>query len=382
MTYSGAMQTGILSLTILVTLALWPFWPARAQLEFMGDLHQEQAKEKAELEKMRDEMNDVRSTIGDSMHALGQMGAQINRAQHMKEFHIIAKEADWELFPGTTARCLTYNGQMPGPSIRVQEGDLVRVVLHNELKVPTSLYFHGLLAPHGVNGLPRQGAGLVGPGETFAFQFVAQHPGTFWYHPQVVHADQQTRGLYGALVVEPKSMPKTFERDFLVVVGQHTLVPRAASAAAKPHTVGQKVNAAYASGLESVSPVMPSLPPSATTYFSINGKSAPGIPPMEVHKGERVRLRVINAAQTVCPIHLTGHRFEVVTVNGADGLEPHVTRDSVALQAGDRVDLEFSADNPGVWSLASGLISQTTNNGKFPGGVAWVVRYLPESPGK
>jgi hypothetical protein len=124
------------------------------------------------------------------------------------------------------------------------------------------------------------------------------------------------------------------------------------------------------------------VPPSAVTYFTINGKSAPAIPPLEVHKGERIRLRVINASQQVCPLHLSGHKFEVISTNGSDGLEPHVSRDTVAVQPGDRFDLEFSADNPGNWSLSSILAGQTSNNGKFPGGIACVLRYVNGAPAK
>ena len=114
------------------------------------------------------------------------------------------------------------------------------------------------------------------------------------------------------------------------------------------------------------------------TFYLMNGKSAPAIPPIELRKGERVRLRVINAGSQCVPLYLSGHRFEVVSQNGGDLLEPHLFRDTIAVQPSDRIDLEFSADNPGVWSLASDIPLQATNQGRFPGGIACVVRYSGE----
>jgi FtsP/CotA-like multicopper oxidase with cupredoxin domain len=107
----------------------------------------------------------------------------------------------------------------------------------------------------------------------------------------------------------------------------------------------------------------------------MNGKAAPAIPPIELRQGERVRLRVVNAGQHAIPLYLSGHRFEVMSINGSDNLEPHVYRDTITLNPSDRVDLSFAADNPGVWSFASELLEQASNEGKFPGGIACVVRY-------
>lgn len=376
-----ALRPALFVTLLLVVLFCRP--SAAASGEAMN-LSQEQAKEKLELEEMKGELDDIRGTIGETVRALNQISAQMN-SQKVKEFHLIAREAAWELFPGTATRTWTYNGQIPGPSIRVQEGELVRVVLHNELKVPTSLHFHGMILPAGLDGMPRPGAGLVPPGKSYAYQFQATQVGTFWYHPQIVHADQQTRGMYGAIIVEPTSVPKNYEKDYLVILGQFLVAPKAT--ADQPQSGTRNARTAQAGGtkpatnpakdtLETVPLATSEVPSGAVTYFTINGKCAPAIPPMEVHRGERVRLRVINASQQVCPIHFSGHKFEVMSTNGGDGLEPHVMRDSLPVAPGDRFDLEFSADNPGIWSLSSELAHQASNNGKVPGGMALIVRYV------
>jgi FtsP/CotA-like multicopper oxidase with cupredoxin domain len=302
-----------------------------------ADLPTQQAQEKEELKDMHQELNDIKSTINEAQHGAEQVRRNMSNSATMQEVHLIAKETIWEPLPGVSTTILSYNGQEPGPVIRVLEGQPVRIILHNQMRMPTSLCFHGMMLPHAVAGLPRRDAGLVNPGQTYAFQLVAPAAGTYWYHPQVIHGDQLGLGLYGALIVEPVRSPQAFEHEEILMLGQ---------------TVS-----------------------AGKTYFTVNGKSAPAIPPIEVKQNERVRLRVVNASANACPLYLTGHHFEVVGCNGSDALEPHVTRDTITLQPGDRYDLEFTANNPGVWSLASILPSQTNNDGRYPGGIAVVVRY-------
>jgi FtsP/CotA-like multicopper oxidase with cupredoxin domain len=268
------------------------------------------------------------------------------------EFHLFAKPASCELYPGLSADCLTYNGKIPGPPLRVKEGELVKIVLHNQLKTPTSLIIQGLVLPQSVAGLPRKEAGIVQPGAAFAYQFMARQPGLYWYHPQVVNQDQKAAGMYGLLIVEPKN-GQPADKEVLLLISQVKYSAAAAHQALAPTDTA----------------------PGAQCVFLINGKAAPAIPPIELRQGERVRLRIVNASPEAVPLHLSGHRFEVVSTNGSDVLEPHVYRDTVTLNPSDRVELEFTADNPGVWSLASELMTQATNQGHFPGGIACVVRY-------
>jgi len=330
-----------ISLTLMLSAFIASPSMTAAVIDDAADLTTQQAQERMEMQDMRQELGNIKSTFGEATEGMEKLRQQVKQQASLQEVHLIAKEGSWEVVPGATAAGLTYNGQQPGPVIRVKEGDSVKVILHNQLKSPTSLYFHGMTLPHNIGGLPRKDAGLVTPGKTYAFSFIAPAAGTYWYHPQIVHADQMGKGLYGAIVVEPVRMAKTYERDFVMVIGQAS-VPTAAK---------------------------------SSTYFTVNGKSAPAIPPLEVNSGERIRLRMLNASASACPISLTGHRFEVVSTNGSDGVEPHLVRDTLTLQPGDRYDLEFTANNPGVWSLASLLPSQTNNDGKFPGGIAVVVRY-------
>lgn len=339
----------------ITTLALWalPSGSMAAEIDDAADVMTQQAQEKDELQDMKRELGDIKSTMTEATKGMEQLQQKVKERANAgsREIHLIAKDAQWEIVPGVSINALTYNGSEPGPVVRLREGDNVRIYLHNQMRSATSLYLHGMQLPQSVAGLPRKDAGMVTPGQTYAFQFVAPAAGTYWYHPQVIHADQMSRGLYGAIVVDSAHAGRSYDKDFVLVLGDTQIVSRPL-----PGTAGG----------------------GARTYFTVNGKSAPAIAPLEVHSGERVRLRLINASSVAFPLYLTGHKLEIVSINGGDVMEPHVTRDTITLQPGDRVDADFVANNPGVWSLASVLPSQTTTDGKFPGGVAVVVRY-PES---
>lgn len=340
-------------------------------LDEAGSVGEEQIKEKQELGNMRSEMDGITKEIDGALNELQNLTKkyQSNANAKVFEMHLFARESKCAPLKGQSVNCLTYNGKIPGPVIRVRQGTRVKVVLHNQLKTSTSLYFHGLRAPHQVNGLPRKGAGIVPPGESFIYQFIANNSGTFWYHPQVVHANQRLKGLYGVLIVEPKLRSRPYDKDI-------TLVFSKLSSKKITRTVKSKSTKTAKTVSEDVA-IAPTSKhdEDLEVAFLVNGKQAPQIPPIELRRGQRVKLRLINSSDEVVPVHLTGHKLEVISTNGGDKLEPHYFRDSITLNPSDRVDAEFIANNPGVWSLASELFYQASSNGKFPGGIALVVRY-------
>jgi FtsP/CotA-like multicopper oxidase with cupredoxin domain len=343
---TAVLTTAVTSFTFFQTLLP----PAAAQIDDAADLHTQQEQEKNELRDMKKQIDDIKSNMQNALKDMSRVQSMV-AGEQVKEFHLQVKETSWEVFPGCYLSACTYNNQLPGPTIRVSEGDQVRLVVHNGLKTTTSLYIQGMLLPHKVDGLPRKGGGLINPGEACAYQFVATQAGTFYYRPQVPHLEQMHRGLLGVIVVEPKSIPRTYERDQVIVLSSANTTDLSKKTAG-----GQR--AAVAGSL-----------------FLANGKSAQALPPLELKQGERMRLRVVNAGTEPCPFSLTGHRLEVVAANGSDGIEPHVSRDTITIHPGERMDLEFTADNPGVWSLSSLSASQCSFNGQFPGGFAMVVRY-------
>lgn len=345
----------------------------------------EQARERQELEDMRQEVGDIKGTINDAMRQMTELNNQMKDQKYF-EVHLFAKESNVKVASDVQISALTYNGKLPGPELRFNQGDRVRLVLHNELKYATSLHFHGMILPGSVDGLPRPDSGIVKAGTTYAYQFIANQPGTFWYHPQIIHGDQKARGLFGALVIEPKGnrtqRADTPDKDVVLVIGdmkaefrsREGKQPEAARADGKTADAASQLLAnsqmrnfaAISSGDRRTD---------AHTFYLINGKSAPLAPPIDVRRGQRVRIRIINSGHTAVPMHLSGHRFEVLARDGSDLLEPHVYRDTVTVSPGERVVLEFTADNPGLWALASEVFEQASREGRTPGGIACIVRY-------
>ena len=367
--FKRALATVLLSLMATTRLLAQP----ALALDDIGDMAQEQAQEKLELEDMRNEMKDIKGQVRDAM---GAMSALTNQGQalpgsgpqqmNLREIHLFAREANLEVGAEsgankTTIKALTYNGKIPGPEIHVRQGEAVRIILHNNLKSPpssTSLHFHGLIAPHKVDGLPRAGGATAAPErflkaeDSFVYQFIANQTGTFFYHPQIIHQDQRFKGMFGAIIVHPRLPTKEADKELVL----------------------------FLSSAEALSKVATEPVATAKHVYLVNGKTAPFIPSLEVLNGERVRLHIINTLEQAVPLHLSGHRFEVTGINGSDPLEPRVVRDTITVNPSDRIDLEFTANNPGVWSLASELPGQNSNNGKFPGGIAMIVRYSELTP--
>lgn len=361
---------------LLISLALLTVFPLPAALA--QSMQQEQAEERIELDKMRNEINDIKGTINDAVDQINALGQQMANP-NIKEIHLFAREAVCDVAPGTQVTCLTYNGKLPGPEIRVKEGDRVRVVLHNQLSVPTSLHFNGMILPDNVDGLPRKDFGQVKPKESFVYQLVPRQRGTYWYHPQVMHSDQKSRGMFGAFVVEPKEDARTDavkDKDMVVFLSDLAIAPQGTAAAGAGRATGTgAASPGKGTVYDAIAQTQPN-PSSSKLFFLMNGHSAPLIPMIDLKRGARVRLRFINAsASRTIPMQLSGHRMEIVSVNGGDLLEPHVFRDTLQVLPCDRIDVEFVADNPGLWSLSSQLPYQATNQGKFPGGIACIVRY-------
>ena len=322
----------------------------------IDDVAAEQAKEKEELRKMKGELDDINQEIDsarDAMRNLNLNGGPNQptgrQALPVQEIHLFARNQQVEVAPGIKSLALTYNNKIPGPTLHVMEGQPVKIVLHNESNLPTSLHLHGLQAPHAVDGLPRSGSAdrqaerLLKPQDNFVYQFIAKEPGTYLYHPQVIHYDQRDRGLFGALIVHSRLQANDVKNEHELFIARLECQD-----AGKTKT---------------------------TSVLTVNGKTAQGIPAIQVRSGERVRLRVFNMSEEDVPLHLSGHKLEVKGQSGADVMEPKLMRDTVTIPAKQRAEIEFVANNPGVWSLASENWSQISSNGKFPGGVAIVVRY-------
>jgi FtsP/CotA-like multicopper oxidase with cupredoxin domain len=270
------------------------------------------------------------------------------KQQAGNEFTIVAKEATHQLRNDVTLPVYTYNGSVPGTEIRVKEGENVKIHLRNELSEPVTIHWHGYPVPNDMDGIPGVTMNAVQPGETFTYEFKATVPGTYWYHSHQDSVNQVDKGLYGALIVEPKEK-EHIDRDYTLVLDEWMSQPmdhhqNENHASHRNNDNGHQM----AHGSSS----MMGHDMSMYDIFTINGKSGNLIEPLKVKQGERVKLRLINAGYMSHKLHLHGHDFKVTTIDGQPLKEPKLIKDELlAIAPGERYDIEFTADNPGEWYL-------------------------------
>lgn len=245
----------------------------------------------------------------------------------VKEFHLVAEPVLREMAPGMKAHLWGYNGQSPGPTIEVVEGDRVRIFVTNRLPEVTSMHWHGQRLPNGMDGVSGLTQPPIAPGKTFVYEFEAKRAGTFMYHPHADEMTQMAMGMMGFWVTHPKN-PKfmAVDRDFVFLLNAYDIDP----GSYKPRT-----NTMLDFNL-----------------WTFNSRVFPGIDPLVVRKNDKVRIRVGNLTMTNHPIHLHGHEFMVTGTDGgwvpASARWPEVTTD---VAVGQMRAIEFVANELGDWSF-------------------------------
>jgi len=243
-----------------------------------------------------------------------------------KEFHLVAEPVVREFAPGMKANLWGYNGTSPGPTIEAVEGDRVRIFVTNKLPEPTSIHWHGMLLPSGMDGVTGLTQPAIGVGKTFVYEFVLTKSGTFMYHPHADETLQLAMGMMGMFIVHPKD-PRQYkvDRDFVFLLASYDIEPGAMT---------PKVNTMLDFNL-----------------WTWNSRVFPGIDPLVARTGDRVRIRVGNLTMTNHPMHLHGHHFEVTGTDGGwvpkAARWPEVTTD---IAVGQMRAFEFDA-TAGDWAF-------------------------------
>ncbi len=242
----------------------------------------------------------------------------------VKEFHLIAEPVEHEFAPGSKAKLWGYNGSAPGPTIEALEGDRVRIFVTNHLPEATSVHWHGLLLPSGMDGVSGLNQKSVAPGETYQYEFTLRQSGSHMYHP---HADEMTQmalGMMGLFIIHPKAGDH-IDRDFAILLHNFALHP----GTSRPD-------------------------PSVMQNFDLwtmNGKTYPAIEPLVCRTNERVRIRVGNLSMWNHPIHLHGHIFQVTGSDGGRWPKSQWRNEiTEIIGVGQMRDIEFDA-YPGDWAF-------------------------------
>ena len=244
-----------------------------------------------------------------------------------KEFHLVAEPVKREIAPGMVANLWGYNGQSPGPTIECVEGDKVRIFVTNKLPEHTTIHWHGILLPNGMDGVGGLNQPQIPAGKTWVYEFVMKHSGTFMYHPHADEMVQMAMGMMGFIVVHPKDPNlHRVDRDFVFLINAFDI---------DPGSYTPRVNTMLDFNL-----------------WCWNSRAFPGIDTLVVRKDDRVRIRMGNLTMTNHPIHIHGHNFSVTCTDGgwvqksAQWPETTVDMPIGALRA-----IEFVADAPGDWAF-------------------------------
>ena len=245
----------------------------------------------------------------------------------VKEFHLVAEEIEHEFAPGSIAKCWGYNGSTPGPTLEVVEGDRVRILVTNHLKEPTSIHWHGIDLPNGMDGVAGLNQPSIQPNETFVYEFTLKQHGTHMYHP---HADEMTQmayGMMGMFIIHPKAGETVaIDRDYCFLMHNWALHP----GTYRPD-------------------------PSVMVDFDLwtfNSKTFPAIEHLVAKTGERIRIRMGNLSMWNHPIHLHSNPFWVTGSDGGRWPQQQWRREVTEIVGvGQMRDIEFVATEAGDWAL-------------------------------
>lgn len=264
----------------------------------------------------------------------------------VKVFHLTAEPIEWEVAQGLKIHTWGYNGSVPGPMIELSEGDRVRIYVTNKIPAPTTVHWHGVLLPCGMDGVQGLTQPAILPGQTFLYEFIFPYSGTFMYHPHFDDMTQEGMGLTGMIVVHKREPDATKrpDRDFVIMLHEWSIDV----GTARPNTITMDFN-----------------------IFTMNGKVMPATEPLVAELGDTVWVRYGNlSAIDHHPIHLHGYCFKIIGSDGGWAKDKSVLlpETTVLVPTGSAKVIEFLADNPGDWIFHCHMTHHTMNqmNHKFP----------------
>jgi len=246
----------------------------------------------------------------------------------VKVFRLTPQLVEWEFDVGQTVEAWTYNGVVPGPEIRVTEGDKCRFIVENRLPESTAVHWHGLIVPNDQDGVPFITQPLIKPGLTYTYEFQIRegNVGSHMYHSHSNAAKQVQLGMLGPFIVEPKdpSTRPAFDKEYTMILNEGPIAG-----------------------------------------YSINGKGFPSTQPLTAKKGERILVRFMNEGAMIHPMHLHGMPMRVIANDGWLVPQPYLC-DTVNVAPGQRIDVIVEATELGTWAFHCHILSHAeSDHGMF-----------------
>jgi manganese oxidase len=277
----------------------------------------------------------------------------------VKVYDLVLSVIQWNILPDVEVLAYAFNHQVPGPRIRLTQGDRVRFNVTNHLPEATSVHWHGLILPNAMDGAADVTQAPIEPGQTFTYEFAVQQAGTFFYHSHKEPDRQQALGLYGALLIDP--------------------APASSVAAADLEYTLQLQEWLQRDGYTFPAMLMEGALPN---FFTINGKAYPATETIDMQVGQSVLLRFIGSNNNfVHPMHVHGGPFTIVATDGNPVPETaQILKDTVNVGPGERYDVLWTAREPGRWLIHCHIPHHTTNNNteeQGGGGLTMIINVQP-----
>jgi FtsP/CotA-like multicopper oxidase with cupredoxin domain len=260
----------------------------------------------------------------------------------VKVFDLGVSVIRWHILPHVTVDAFAYNRQIPGPRLRVTQGDRVRIVVRSELPETTTVHWHGLILENKMDGPAFITQEPIPSGGSYTYEFTAEQAGTFFYHSHDHPDRQQGLGLYGALIIDPRDStadePKA-DLEYTIQLQEWLL----------------RESLTYPAML-----MEGALP----NYFTINGRAYPSTDVIHMRVGQRLKLRFIGSSNNfIHPMHVHGGPFTVVARDGVTlGPAGRYEADTVNVGPGQRYDVIWPARRPGKWLVHCHIPHHTEND--------------------
>jgi FtsP/CotA-like multicopper oxidase with cupredoxin domain len=254
----------------------------------------------------------------------------------VKEFHLVPQPVQREFLPGYWMNVWGFNGSMPGPTIEINQGDRIRIVVTNELPEETTIHWHGFEMPVQYDGAFTMTQNPIAPGKSFVYEFDVHEEGTFFYHSHV--AMQEAFGMVGWMIVHPKKVfDPPVDRDFGLIFQNFFIGPN--------QTVADSMKMDW-------------------NWHTINGRSGPYSTPVVCKHGERVRIRLLDfSPMQHHPVHLHGHTFWLTGHEGARiPKSAWIPRNTELIAVAQATNFEFIANNPGDWQFHCHMVHHMMNH--------------------